>query len=103
VPQISDASKGLTFRTRPMPANYTLLTNSPLTKSDQYGDTRNTTWGSENGRAPAFTNAYARTLLERDYVSGFRRVLDVKCPGCVACVAAVWCPHAMSSTQFSCW
>jgi hypothetical protein len=52
-----------------MPKNYTLLAKSPLTKSDQYGDTRNTTWGSENGFAPTFNNAYARTLLERDYVS----------------------------------
>jgi hypothetical protein len=67
--QISDASKGLTFSTRPMPKNYQDLSESPLTKSDQYGDTRNTTWGSENGVAPAFTNGYARTLLERDYVS----------------------------------
>ena len=52
-----------------MPTNYEALSKSPLTKSDQYGDTRNTTWGSENGAAPAFNNAYARTLLERDYVS----------------------------------
>ena len=67
--QISDASKGLTFATRPRPTNYEALSKSPLTKSDEYGDTRNTTWGSENGAAPAFNNAYARTLLERDYVS----------------------------------
>ena len=64
-----------------MPKNYTLLSESPLTKSDQCGDTRNTTWGSENGAAPTFNNAYARTLLERDYVSG----LDMTIAALMAC------------------
>ena len=68
-----------------MPKNYTLLAKSPLTKSDEYGDTRNTTWGSENGAAPTFNNAYARTLLERDYVSALEMAVALAIAATQAC------------------
>jgi hypothetical protein len=68
-PQIRDALGGLTFSKTPA-FNYTSLQLSPLTRSDEFGDDRNTTYGSpETIVAPPLTSSYARTLLEREYVS----------------------------------
>ena len=70
--QIRDSIHGLTFSKTPA-FDYESLQESPLTHSDQYGDDRNTTYGStpDTVVAPPLTGGYARTLLEREYYRVF--------------------------------